>query len=100
MYKQIAKVSDIPEGEIKTFEIDGKDISIANVNGEFFAIEDTCTHEQCSLGDGELDEERVTCPCHGAQFNVKDGRVLALPAVEDVGTYMIKKEGEDILVEV
>ncbi|MBI1869432.1 non-heme iron oxygenase ferredoxin subunit [Candidatus Gottesmanbacteria bacterium] len=98
---KVAKISDIPEGSMKTFEVNGKRIAIANVDGDFFAIDDTCTHEQCSLGgEGVLDGTTVVCGCHGASFDVTSGKVLSLPAPTDVASYEVKVEGEDIMVRI
>jgi len=95
------KVSDLPSGTKKTVVLGGKKIALANVDGEFFAIDDTCTHEQCSLGtEGFLDGSVITCGCHGAQFDVTNGKVLALPAPSDVNSYETKVEGEDVFVAV
>ncbi len=99
MFKRVCATSDIAVGEVKPFDVGGHMISIANVDGKFYAIDDTCTHEQCSLGEGELDERAVVCPCHGAMFDVADGKVLALPAVKDLGSYEVKIEDDNVLVE-
>ncbi len=100
-FTKAARVSDIPSGTKKTVFVTGKKIAIANVDGEFFAIDDTCSHQQCSLGgEGFLDGSVIICGCHGAQFDVTDGKVLSLPAVSDVGSYETKVEGEDVLVSV
>lgn len=92
-------VSDIPLGSMKTVLVGGKKIAVANVDGEFFAIGDTCSHEQCSLGsEGFLDSNVVTCGCHGAQFDVTSGKVMSLPALTDVASYPVKIEGRDVMV--
>lgn len=100
MLIKIATAKDIPPNEIKSFERGGKKIGLANIDGQFFAIADTCTHKQCSLGEGELEEDVVTCPCHGARFNVRTGKVLALPAPEDVASYQVEQRGDDLYVEI
>ena len=100
-YIKVLSVSDLPSGSMKTVMAGGKKIALANMDGEFFAIDDTCSHEQCSLGsEGFLDGNIVTCGCHGAQFDVTNGKVMSLPAATDVDSYNIKTEGEDILVEI
>lgn len=94
-----ARVSDIPNGSMKSVRVGGKTIAIANVDGQLFAIDDTCSHEQCSLGgEGFLDGSVVTCGCHGAQFDVTNGKALSLPAPVDVLSYPVKVEGDDILI--
>jgi len=100
-YIKVLSVSDLPSGSMKTVMAGGKKIALANMDGEFFAIDDTCSHEQCSLGsEGFLDGNIVTCGCHGAQFDMTSGKVMSLPAVTDVASYPVKREGGDILVEI
>ncbi len=94
-------VNDIPSGSMKTVQVGGKKIALAHVDDEYFAIDDTCSHEQCSLGsEGFLDGNVVSCGCHGAQFDVTNGKVMSLPAPTDVGSYPVKVKGEDVLVQI
>mgnify|MGYP001619987537 CR=1 FL=1 len=94
-------VDELSPGTKKTVMVGGKKIAIANVDGEFFAIDDTCTHEQCSLGtEGFLDGSVIICGCHGAQFDVTDGKVLSLPAPTDVGSYETKVENGEVFVNI
>lgn len=95
------EVHDVPPGSMKTVRIGGKIIAFANVDGEIFAIDDTCSHAQCSLGsEGFIDGNVVTCGCHGATFDVTSGKVMSLPAITDVASYPVKINGEDVLVEI
>jgi 3-phenylpropionate/trans-cinnamate dioxygenase ferredoxin subunit len=97
----VATAADIKPGELAAFQMHGERIAIANANGRFYAIGDTCTHEQCSLAeDGTLDGTVVTCGCHGAQFDVTTGAVLAPPAIEPVKTYPLRIDQGNIVVEV
>ena len=74
---------------------------MANADGGFFAIDDTCTHEQCSLAaEGTLEGTVVTCGCHGAQFDVTTGAVLAPPAPEPVKAYPLRVDQGNLVVEV
>ncbi len=94
-------VNNLPSGSMKTVVVGGRKLAIANVDGEFFAIEDTCSHEQCSLGsEGFLDGNVVTCGCHGAQFDVTSGKVLSLPVPTDVVSYPVKVEGNDVFIKI
>lgn len=97
-----AKAADIKPGDLVGVDVDGTRIALANVDGQFYAIGDTCTHEQCSLSaDGTLDGQVVTCGCHGAQFSVTDGRVLAPPAPEPVPSYPTRTDDNGgVLVQV
>ena len=97
----VATAADIKPGELAAFQMHGERIAIANANGRFFAISDICTHEQCSLAeDGTLDGTVVTCGCHGAQFDVTTGAVLAPPAIEPVKAYPLRIDQGNIVVEV
>lgn len=96
----VAKVDDVPPGRAKVFQAGEHQIVLCNVAGQFYAIQDRCTHDDGPLGDGELWDEIIECPRHGAQFNVKTGEVVALPAVLPIATYPVKVEGNDIKVRV
>jgi nitrite reductase/ring-hydroxylating ferredoxin subunit len=90
----------IPDGGLVGVEVRGVAIAVANVGGMFYAFDDTCTHEQCSLAEGDLAGTTVTCMCHGAEFDVRTGEVLALPAPSPVKTYRTRIDGDELLVEV
>ena len=96
----VARTADIKPGELVTFDVDGVRIAVANLDGHYFAIDDTCTHEQCSLGaEGTLDGTVVTCGCHGAQFDVTTGAVLAPPAPEPVKAYALRIDQGNLVIE-
>ena len=96
-----AKTADVKPGELAFFEVAGRRIAVANADGRFFAIDDTCTHEQCSLAEeGTLDGTVVTCGCHGAQFDVTTGAVLAPPAPEPVTAYRLRVDNDDLVLEI
>jgi 3-phenylpropionate/trans-cinnamate dioxygenase ferredoxin subunit len=97
----IGKASSIRPGELAAFRVAGTSIAVANVDGRYYAIDEMCTHEECSLvADGILDGAVVTCGCHGAQFDVTTGAVLAPPAVEPLKVYRVEVSGDDLIVEV
>jgi nitrite reductase/ring-hydroxylating ferredoxin subunit len=95
---RVAKRSEILPGEVKPFFVDNESIAICNVGGKFYAIKDECTHMEFPLSDGVLESETITCAYHGAEFNVKTGEALCMPAVEPVETYELKVEGDDIYI--
>ena len=88
---QVARASDIPPGHAARVEIDGVPVAIFNVNGEFHAIDDTCTHQEASLSEGDLDVDRcaIECPLHGSGFDLRTGEVLSLPAVEPIRVHHV-----------
>ncbi|HQU15892.1 MAG: ferredoxin [Chromatiales bacterium 21-64-14] len=89
----VAPVSDFPAGSCKVVDVDGVMVAVFNVAGEFFAIEDICTHDGGVLTGGRFEGEVIECPRHGAQFNVKTGEVLAPPAYEPVPTLPARVQG-------
>ena len=99
MFHKVCSISDVPLGSIREFVIDGKSVAIANVDGKFFCINSRCTHRQGPLGEGELNGSVVTCPWHGAQFDITNGKVLGPPATQPVSCFKVKIEGEHILVD-
>jgi nitrite reductase/ring-hydroxylating ferredoxin subunit len=96
----VARVSDIGDGEMRAFDVRGVRIAVAKVDRRFLAFDDTCTHWACSLADGDLEGARVTCPCHGSQFDVSTGALLHPPAVRPVRTYRVRVVGDELQVEV
>lgn len=92
--------ADIPPGGLVVADVRGTKIAVANVGGTYYAFDDTCTHQQCSLADGDLAGTTVTCMCHGAEFDVRTGEVLAPPAPSPVGVYRIRVEGGELQIEV
>ena len=99
-YKRVGSVNDLNNGEAKKIEIDDKKIALFRIDGDYFATDDTCTHEKASLSEGEIDNETVTCPHHGARFNIKTGQAMSLPAMFPVKTYQIKIDGDNIMINI
>lgn len=95
----VGKINEFTDGSMKTVVVMGKSVALARVGEDIFAVSDTCTHEQCSLGtEGFLDGATITCGCHGAQFDVTDGKVLALPASVNLTTFEVKIENGEVMV--
>ena len=95
------KTSDVPAGGIVAVDVRGTQIAVANVDGTYYAFDDACTHEQCSLAEmGELAGTTVTCTCHGSEFDVRTGKVLAPPATVPVKVYRTRVEGDALQIEV
>jgi len=94
----VAKTKDIRPGEVKRVELQGKEIGIYEVDGEYYAISDICSHEYARLSEGEFypDEYLVECPLHGSQFDIRTGRPRSLPAVRPVPVYQIRVNGDDL----
>ena len=88
----IAPAADIPDGHAARVEIDDLPIGIFNVGGEYFCVDDTCTHAEAALSDGDLDLKRcvIECPLHGSAFDLRSGNALTLPATEPVRVHQIE----------
>ena len=95
---KVATTSDLAPGEKKLVEYQGTLVGLFNLDGEFYAIHDICTHDGGPLVEGELDGDVIICPRHGARFDVRTGAVRALPAYKPAPTYQVKIEGDDILI--
>lgn len=80
-------------------EIEGVPIALYNVSGTYYATEDVCTHDGGPLADGELKDNEIICPRHGARFDVRTGKALCMPAFTPVNTYPVQIQGNDILIE-
>ena len=93
------KARDVNPGDVVATEVQGAPIAIANVAGTYYAFDDLCTHEQCSLADGELSGTTIACMCHGAEFDVRTGQVLAPPAPSSIKVYPVRVDGDLIHVE-
>lgn len=89
-YIPVGFVEEIKMGERIFIEIDGKPIVILNINGQFYAIADVCSHDDGPVGEGEIEGYDIICPRHGARFDVRTGKVLALPAFVDIPAYPIR----------
>jgi nitrite reductase/ring-hydroxylating ferredoxin subunit len=95
---RVADAGDIAPGEGLRVEIGDEPVAIWNVDGEFYATTDTCSHEESSLTEGDLWGDVVECALHGAQFNVRTGEVLSLPAIFPIATYPVKIEDGAVYV--
>ena len=97
---QAAKTDEIPEDEAKRVIIGDLHIAIFNLEGQFYATGDVCTHAYASLSEGYVEDGCVECPLHAGVFDIKTGKAMSLPVVEDIKTYPVRVEGEDIYVEI
>src|SRR5437764_12352642 len=94
---KVARVDDLEDGELMAVEVDGEPVCLAKVDGNIYAFTDNCTHISGPLTEGELDDEVLTCPWHGAQFNVCTGKVLRGPALANIHTYTVNSAADCIL---
>jgi len=94
---RVASTEEIGEGKGKTYDIDGRAIALFNVHGKYYAIENTCRHRGGPLGEGMLDDNVVTCPWHGWQYDVMSGKCLFNPSVL-LKSFLVEVEGSDVRV--
>ncbi|KAF6246888.1 (2Fe-2S)-binding protein [Nitrosopumilus sp. b3] len=96
----VGKTSDIPPGKMIKVSIDGRDVLVANIDGKFYATDDSCTHSGSSLSEGKLDGCTITCGWHGAQFDCKTGKLEKFPAkIRDLTSYNVVVESDSVFVE-
>ncbi len=98
-FVKAAQASDIKPGDRKIVEVEGEFIAIFNVDGQYHAIEDVCSHDDGPVAEGDLDGYEIICPRHGAHFDIRDGRVLSFPAITPIRNFPVKTEGNDILID-
>jgi 3-phenylpropionate/trans-cinnamate dioxygenase ferredoxin subunit len=97
-FRKIARVEDVPDPGKMVFEIDERLIVLVHVGGDFFCIDDVCTHDGGPLGDGQLCDHQLACPRHGARFDVRSGKALTMPATEDTVAHQVKVVDGDVYV--
>jgi 3-phenylpropionate/trans-cinnamate dioxygenase ferredoxin component len=98
VFVSVAKLSELPPGQVRVVEAHGMRVALCNVDGNVYAVEDRCTHDDGPLGEGFLEGEEIECPRHGARFDVKTGAVRCLPAVVPIRTFKVQLTGDEIQV--
>ncbi len=97
-WHEVAKTSELSPGEVMYVEVGNDPVALINLDGEFFALHDFCTHQDASLSDGEVTGDEIECPMHGGAFNIRTGQPANFPVVVPVETYMVKTAGDFVLV--
>jgi nitrite reductase/ring-hydroxylating ferredoxin subunit len=95
---KVAETKDIPHGEMRAVDLANEVVCIINVDNDFYAMGNVCTHQGGPLNEGMLDGYEVECPWHLAKFDVRTGNVLAPPAEKSIPSYDVKVEGNNILI--
>ncbi len=98
-YTKVSLTEDLPQGKMRGFEADGKQILLVNLDGKYYAIGDICTHMTCKLSEGSIKGDTVICPCHFSVFDVRTGKVLSGPASRPEPTFKVKVEKQQISVD-
>ncbi|MTD93697.1 Rieske 2Fe-2S domain-containing protein [Hyphomicrobium sp. xq] len=99
-FVKVASTGEIAPGQCRLVTVNGADIALFNVDGNFFALSNACTHDEGPLAEGEIAGHEVTCPWHGAKFDIRTGEVLGPPAYDAVVRYDVRVTGGDIEVAV
>jgi 3-phenylpropionate/trans-cinnamate dioxygenase ferredoxin subunit len=100
---RLCSVADVPEGEVRRFELDARPFAVVNLGSEGFRVVDAiCSHAHYFLDEGDVDveDQTVECPKHGSTFDLNTGRPRALPATMPVETFAVKVEDDDVMIEV
>ena len=103
----VANTSEIDDGKTKKVAIGDLEVLIVNVEGKFYAVDSLCTHYGGDLSEGRLEGKILTCPVHGARFDVTDGKVVSLPTetlgrseIENLPTYPLRIENQNIFIKI
>jgi 3-phenylpropionate/trans-cinnamate dioxygenase ferredoxin component len=94
----VARVDELAPGEWRVADVDGAAVVIFNLGGEYFALEDVCTHDGGQLTGGTIEGDRIECPRHGARFCIRTGEALSAPAYEPAATFPVRVENGEIQV--
>ncbi|MCB1309894.1 MAG: non-heme iron oxygenase ferredoxin subunit [Leptospiraceae bacterium] len=97
---KVAKTSDVSENRMTCVNTRHGRIALTRIGDELFAFENTCTHDDGSLDGGEIQGETVSCPRHGALFNIRTGAVERMPATEPIEVFEVRVSGEDIEIKI
>ena len=99
-WHRVAKTSEVTDDEPKAVQVGAEYIALYKVDGTFYATDDVCTHEFASLSEGFVEGDVIECPLHAGQFHIPTGKALSPPVEEDLRTFPVKVEGDDIYVQV
>ena len=97
-FHKLGAADEVGPGEIKQYLVEDRFVALCNVDGEFHAFEDVCTHQFAHLSEGEFTDSEVKCPLHGAKFDVRTGAARSLPAVKPVPKHEVKVENGNVYV--
>ena len=98
-FVKAAQISDVAPGQAKRIDIAGRSLAIFNLGGRYHTIDDACNHRGGSLSEGEVEEDAVVCPWHGARFSIITGELLGAPGRGPIRSYPTRVNGRDIEIE-
>jgi 3-phenylpropionate/trans-cinnamate dioxygenase ferredoxin subunit len=94
----LTPLTELEEGKVRVFKAGDVEIALCKVNGEIYAVENICSHDDGPLGEGTLDGAEIECPRHGARFDVRDGRVRRMPASAPIRTFPVRVENDQVCI--
>jgi 3-phenylpropionate/trans-cinnamate dioxygenase ferredoxin subunit len=97
-FVEVARVGDLSDPGKQLIEVDERMLVLLLVDGNYYCLDDVCTHDGGPLAEGSLDGTSIICPRHGARFDVRTGKALTMPATEDTTTHDVKVQGDSVLV--
>jgi len=100
IFTTVAKVDDLRPGEMMYVEAGNTPVCLINLDGEYHAINDTCTHQEASLSDGTIEGDEIECPLHGGVFCIRTGEPAAFPVVTPVEVYQVRVVGDEVQISV
>lgn len=92
-------MDEVPEGTMRAVDLDGRQLMLINLEGQYYALDRTCTHETADLSLGFLTDNVVTCPLHLSRFDIKTGEALSTPATLPLKTYNVKTDGNEVFIQ-
>jgi 3-phenylpropionate/trans-cinnamate dioxygenase ferredoxin component len=95
---RVAKVSDLPDPGKILVEVDDRLVALFKVDGQFFALDDVCTHDGGPLAEGKLEDHTIACPRHGAKFDIRNGKALTMPATQPTVAHEVQIVGDEVQV--
>lgn len=98
--KKEFSITDFPEGKLRQVRIGKESVCVANIKGNIYAVNDTCSHEDVSLSEGTLVEDKIECWLHGALFDPTNGKVCCGPAEKDIAAYKVTQTDNSVTIDI
>jgi len=95
---RVAAAGDVVDGEVNSYNVRERAVAVANLGGDLYAFDDLCTHQQCSLSEGDVDDTVIECPCHSSRFDMITGEAEQGPATEPLDVFKVREEAGELQV--
>ena len=99
-WTRVCNLDEVPAGQLKSIEVGNVRVVLANVDGDLYALEDQCSHQDFPLSAGLIEDRQIECVFHGARFDLETGKATCLPAVRPVQTFDVRVDGGEVLLRV